>query len=87
MWLLLWAGLAWAEPNSIEGLEVLQCHTVAEKLEVGGYEWRTIKGFWLRGGVVACEVELVKQERTVTIKGTLINGVFTVLDTDQEWQV
>ena len=87
MWmLLLLIGLVQAQP-SVHGLEVLQCVDVANQLQEDskGFEWKSLTGEMYKNGAVYCVITLKKYSTEVEIKGTIINGVFTVLD-DKELQ-
>ena len=76
----LLAALASAQSLKIEGLEVLQCADVADTLEQNGYEWRYVQGEMFKNGIVGCEILLEKNNHQITVRGTMINGVFTVLE-------
>ena len=83
--LTLLAALASAEPMKIEGLEVLKCAEVADTLEKNGYEWSYVQGEMFSNGMVGCEILLEKKNHQMTIRGTIINGVFTVLQDKVSW--
>lgn len=91
MWIMLYilSTLANAEPkprSAIEGLlEVQQCYVVAEALEEKGYEWTHIQGEYLKSGVATCTITLKKLNHEITVRGTVSNGVFVVIDDAQSW--